>query len=932
VDEPLPIDTGTSAEGQVPLASETPVARVLIDHPVPHLARTFDYAVPEKLAEAALPGVRVRVKFAGRLRDGYLLERVDSSDHVGPLATIQRLSGPVQVLGPDLLALCEATARRYGGTLADVLRLAIPPRHARGEKAVLKAEKNTAGTKAEGNAAASKVEESEPTTDENSSVPEGEEDATGADGDARLLGRLGEWILGAELDTSEADWSQPARRALACTPGATPGLSWIRAGLSAAKQTLAAGKSVLWLVPDHRELSVLHASLSAAGITSLSVLSADQSPEQRWKSWLRGLLGHTRLTIGTRAAAFAPLTDLGLIICTDDANRNYLDQHAPYPHAREVSLLRSTIEDTELLFVSTDRSAEVQRLVEIGFLADITPTGPARRHAAPVVFVPDEDRDPFAWQRIPSRAWQIMRTALHPRPRDGGVPGPVLVQVPRSGYYPVFACARCQEVARCPRCQEALTTQSEVGPFACKACGYHAETFTCARCRSHQVRSIVRGRSRTVEELRRALPETEIIESGGDHISTVLDETPRLVVATTGAEPYALGGYAAAILLDSLWPGPWMRSIDDSVARRLRAASLVRSREQGGAVYLGDEDDELIRSTLTAFDPVTFMSRQLASTGRTWGFPPYRRILELTGSRRRHRCRPRRDRCRSARSTSCCATRPRTVSAASAPTRSAAGRSHRHPNGSRDHRGPLGEEAAAGPRHASTIPGHCDHSADASRIRGVDIVFAGTPDVAVPALEALAESAAPHPCGAHPTRLHPVGRKRVLTPSPVKARALELGLHRHRGRPPARTGHRRSAAPSTSTPSPWSPSAPSPDPLPLTTARLGWYNLHFSLLPAYRGAAPGAAGPHRRRGPQRSQRLPDRRGHGHRARSSGRLELDLDHPGCRRGPRRLRPPRSPSNSSPPLDEPRRRHRSGDSRRPERPAVRRRSPSPTPTST
>src|SRR5699024_1858176 len=85
------------------------------------------------------------------------------------------------------------------------------------------------------------------------------------------------------------------------------------------------------------------------------------------------------VTIGTRAAAFAPVAELGLIICTDDANRNYLDQHAPYPHAREVSLLRSTIEDTELLFVSTDRSAEVQRLVETGWLADITPTGAARR-------------------------------------------------------------------------------------------------------------------------------------------------------------------------------------------------------------------------------------------------------------------------------------------------------------------------------------------------------------------------------------------------------------------------------------------------------------------------------------------------------------------------------------------------------------------------
>ncbi|MDN6124386.1 MAG: hypothetical protein L0I80_11065, partial [Brevibacterium sp.] len=64
MDEPLPIDTGTSAIGQVPLAAEDPVAHVLIDHPVPHLARTFAYAVPEKFAATARPGVRGRVTFA----------------------------------------------------------------------------------------------------------------------------------------------------------------------------------------------------------------------------------------------------------------------------------------------------------------------------------------------------------------------------------------------------------------------------------------------------------------------------------------------------------------------------------------------------------------------------------------------------------------------------------------------------------------------------------------------------------------------------------------------------------------------------------------------------------------------------------------------------------------------------------------------------
>lgn len=123
-----------------------------------------------------------------------------------------------------------------------------------------------------------------------------------------------------------------------------------------------------------------------------------------------------------------------------------------------------------------------------------------------------------------------------------------------------------------------------------------------------------------------------------------------------------------------------------------------------------------------------------------------------------------------------------------------------------------------------------------SRIQVVDIVFAGTPDVAVPALEAFAES--DHRIRAVLTRPDaPVGRKRVLTPSPVKTRALELGL------PVIEAGRLRGDVISQL-------QALDVDavavvafgaiagPAALATARLGWFNLHFSLLPAYRGAAP----------------------------------------------------------------------------------------------
>ncbi|KLL95646.1 primosome assembly protein PriA, partial [Rhodococcus sp. IITR03] len=114
-------------------AEVDPVARVLPLLPVPHLDREFDYLIPRDLDADARPGVRVRVRFAGRLVDGFLLARAATSDHTGKLGRLDRVVSSEQVLTPEIAALAEEVATRYAGTRADVLRLAVPPRHARVE-------------------------------------------------------------------------------------------------------------------------------------------------------------------------------------------------------------------------------------------------------------------------------------------------------------------------------------------------------------------------------------------------------------------------------------------------------------------------------------------------------------------------------------------------------------------------------------------------------------------------------------------------------------------------------------------------------------------------------------------------------------------------------------------------------------------------------
>ena len=124
--------TGVGGDALIP-AENLPVAQVAVDVPAAHLDRTFDYLVPATMDAVAQPGVRVKVRFGAQDLDGFVVSRSDASGHDGRLSPLRRVVSAERVLVPDVLALCRAVANHYAGSLADVLRLAVPPRHARTE-------------------------------------------------------------------------------------------------------------------------------------------------------------------------------------------------------------------------------------------------------------------------------------------------------------------------------------------------------------------------------------------------------------------------------------------------------------------------------------------------------------------------------------------------------------------------------------------------------------------------------------------------------------------------------------------------------------------------------------------------------------------------------------------------------------------------------
>nr|WP_197972241.1 MULTISPECIES: primosomal protein N' [Streptomyces] len=581
------------------LAKELPVARVLVDKGVLHLDRYFDYAVPEELDADAQPGVRVRVRFgAGRHRvregrregggliDGFLVERRAESDYSGPLAALAQVVSPEPVLSEELLGLARAVADRYAGSLADVLQLAVPPRSARAEQ------------------------RPSPASLPPPPAPE--------------AGSWARYERGAAF--LEALASGGAPRAVW---NALPGPEWSTELARAVAATLASGRGALVVVPDGRTASRVDAELTALlGEGRHAVLTAEAGPEKRYGEWLAVRRGSVRAVVGTRAAMFAPVQDLGLVAIWDDGDDSHSEQHAPQPHARDVLLLRAAQDKCAFLLGSWSCTVEAAQLVESGWARPLVAVRDQVRAAAPLIrTVGDQDlaRDEAARAaRLPSLAWQVVR--------DGLRHGPVLVQVPRRGYVPRMACAQCRAPARCRQCAGPLQAR-DAGALRCGWCGREEGSWHCPECGAFRLRAQVVGARRTAEELGRAFPAVPVRTSGREHVLDTVPGAPALVVSTPGAEPVAEGGYAAALLLDgwAMLGRPDLRAGEDALRRWIAASALVRPQGAGGTVVVVAEATLRPVQALVRWDPVGHAVRELAERAEL-GFPPVSRMAAVSGT------------------------------------------------------------------------------------------------------------------------------------------------------------------------------------------------------------------------------------------------------------------------------------------------------------
>jgi primosomal protein N' (replication factor Y) len=531
------------------------VASVVFASPLPQLDKEFDYLIPEELEAGIKLGVQVEVPFGSgkKPKTGIVVGIDGKSDFTGKLLEVNGVTSPLEVLSREQYKLAQAVASRQAGIVGELLSSAIPKRSKRAEA---------------------------------------------------------KFVLQSSADLSTNDQPVVTRQYL--TPAHLDGdkhANWAIQFIELLRPESAKGRSVLVVLPDYRSVGEFEAALEANSLSRQAFRqSSSDGAIDRWTNHLHAVHQEGLIVYGTRGAAFAPCKNLGLILIWDDGDDSHHEQSSPYWNSRDVLLQRSELENVSIVFSSHSPSAEVSRLVEIGYLSHIDHSG-----AKPLVRVTQGS------ERLDQETFALVSKTLKNN-------SPVLIQIANLGFATALVCTSCKEVQRCVDCQTALWLDP-AKVIRCRGCK-RAYGNLC-KCGGKNFRATSQGSHALTEQLARSFPESVVLTSTGSERITRVERKGILVIATPGAEPSVDGGYEAIILADAqkMLGYPRLRALEQACQKWANALAHLAQTGIGVVVGLTGVLADQVRDL--AFMEIVGQD-MLERTDL--GLPPATRLMSITGA------------------------------------------------------------------------------------------------------------------------------------------------------------------------------------------------------------------------------------------------------------------------------------------------------------
>lgn len=653
-----------NAVSRVP-ADDCAIAHVMLDVQASHLGRTFDYLVSKDQDEAAQPGAFVRVRFGAQRLTGVIWSRSSNSDTPSSaLRFLERVLPSDVLISKSLREDIDAIAKAYGGTSANILRLAVPQRVARVEHEEvfdsirLHRRKDWCINLKKRLESNNKAYKSNEANEDDSSIATFARMIESYENADILHDALVKKASNADFDgekiennnaksTTKSDAKSFVVDAPAGSLRMAQDLAWmIVTAVSQGKQAVAVLPTLrevndvmralmAYGLKPYKRVSENHRGFSAGGFDGdVARLCAADAPADRYRAWRAVASGIVPCVLGTRAAMYAPVEGDALFAIVEDTAYQYADGMMPYAQARGVMRLRAKKHGGVFVAMSYSRSALSQSEVDSyssntqvakkvsGSSVPVTVRKELREKIVPWVRWLNRETlsklaDPSIGARIPHTAVRAINEAL----ADGN---PVLLSIAQDGATQSAMCSSCLHQARCRRCTGPLDISDGIKSLRCLWCGASAVNWSCANCGSTNLRAIRVGAAGIAQEVSKLFRNVPILLSSPHQPNGIIhsiDKKPVIVVATSGAEPRVQsqngmqsGSYGVVAILDT-WVSLYASGLDsriDTLTAWMKAASLCAPRTRGGSVLLIGETYPILARALTLWDTTQLSLNELS--------------------------------------------------------------------------------------------------------------------------------------------------------------------------------------------------------------------------------------------------------------------------------------------------------------------------------
>lgn len=633
------------------------IAKVLVEINNINVDKTFDYIVPFEYIENIKIGMRVKVPFASRELEGFVLDLVNNADDNYELKEIISIVDTEPILNNELLHLGKFMSKKYFSTLISCYQTMLP-------KALKAQNKTTINKKMIKyvELCSNSFPKLKPNQEKiveylriNGKVKKEEVNKISVSGVNTLIKngiiieslieeyRLVTKDINKEKETFKltVEQQEAKNKILSQTQSSVFLLHGVTGSgktvvyMEIVEEMLNRGKDSIFLVPEISLTPQMVYHFKSRFGDEVAVLHSRLSEGEKYDEYRKIVEGKVHIVVGARSAVFAPFKNLGAIIIDEEHTTSYKQDNNPKYSAIEIAIERAKNNNAIVILGSATPSLETYARSIKGLYTLVELKHRVNTNNLPLVEIVDMSKEKHRGSIFSSRLITEVNKRLEEHEQ-------IILLLNRRGYSSFITCSNCGYTAKCPHCDITLTYHKTSNTLRCHYCGYADKmNDICPSCGEKAIKTLGTGTEKVEEEIKKVFNarvvrmDLDTTSKKGSHEKIITAFKNHEYDILLGTQMIAKGldfsnvTLVGVINADTSLMIPNYRSNEYTFQLLMQTAGRSGRGEKNGSVIIQTFNPEHYAITLASkHDYIDFFKQEM-EVRRKLSYPPYYYLIYI---------------------------------------------------------------------------------------------------------------------------------------------------------------------------------------------------------------------------------------------------------------------------------------------------------------